>query len=817
MSKNTGQGAFHHARSKKEQKAEVAQLFARAVTLQRTGLLPEAQALCRQLLKLAPRHFDALCLLAMFEYQAGRYHEAEVYLSQAVDVEPRSAMAHLNRGAVLHAQQRFEEAAAGYRRAIALDPGSAVALNNLGNACRMLNRLDEAIENYDRAIAIKQDFPNAWYNRGLVLAQLGRYEEALRDHERALAFDPGYAEALNGRGSALRALGHPVKALDNFDRALAINPDFVAALNNRGNALRELERPAEALESFDKALAIDPNYVEALNGRGVILSKLRGFDQAIASFQRALAIRPNYPEALTNLATARLDLKQLGEALSDFDRALAMAPGLAAAWVGRGYALQRSKRISEAVACCERALSLEPTSYRAHALMGHCLASLGQSDAAIAKFDDALVIKPDFDEAISLKIFALDFAAGAGFVEQRDARKVWWEEVGSKLAVPLEPYHHIRDPQRRVVLGYVSSDFRDHSAAHAFKPVLQYCDKARFEIVCYSCSPINDGMTEQFRRMADRWRDASQWSDDRLVDQIRHDGVDILIDLSGHTDGHRLGVFARKPAPIQVHGWGHGTPPGLPTIDYVFSDPVTIPSQVRGLFHETIYDLPCMLTLDPLPADVLRAELPALASGFITFGVFNRISKISDPAVEVWAQILDRLPRSRLLVKDSAIDDPLVRDNLLARFARYDLPSERIELLGATSRSDHLTALNKVDICLDPFPQNGGVSTWEALQMGVPVVARLGNTLSSRVAGAILSAIGMKDWVAENASDYLEIAVARGSKIEDLARSRRALPARIAASAAGDPAAYADEVAKAFRGMWQNYCASATDSRESDT
>jgi predicted O-linked N-acetylglucosamine transferase (SPINDLY family) len=810
MSKNVGQRAFHTARSKKEQKAELAQLYQRAVALQNTGKLPEAQAVCRQLLKLAPRHFDALCLLAMFEYQAGNYGEAEAHLSHAVELEPRSLKAHLNRAVVLQAQQRFEEAEAGYRRAIVLDPGSAVARNNLGNTCWRLNRLDEAIENYDKAIALKPDFPNAWYNRGMVLGQLGRHEEALGNHERALALDPRFADAWNGQGSALRALGRLTEALDSFDRALVINPNFVAALNNRGNALRALERPLEALDSYDKALAIDPNYVEALNGRGSILSGLRDFDQAIASFKRALAIRPGYAEAFANLGTTRSDLDETEEALSDFDRALALAPELMEALVGRGHALHRLKRISEALACGERALSLDPKSYRAFALIGHCLANLGRIDEAIARFDDALAIKPDFAEAISLKIFVLDFAAGAGFVEQRDARNMWWEQVGSKIAAqPREPHHNVRDPQRRLVVGYVSGDFREHSAARAFKPVLQYADKALFETVCYSCSPVRDRMTEEFWRMAGRWRDVSQWSDDRLAEQIRQDGVDILVDLSGHTNGHRLSVFARKPAPIQVHGWGHGTPPGLPTIDYVFSDPVTIPLQVRGLFHEEICDLPCMLTLEPLSEDILRGELPALANGFVTFGVFNRISKISDPAVEVWAQVLDRLPRSKLLVKDHAIDDALVRDQLLARFARYGVSSERIDLLGATSRPDHLSALNKVDIALDPFPQNGGVSTWEALQMGVPVVATLGNTLSSRVAGAILSAIGMTDWVAENASDYLEIAVAKAANVEELSRLRRALPGRITASAAGNPAAYADEVAKAYRGMWQRYCAFA--------
>jgi predicted O-linked N-acetylglucosamine transferase (SPINDLY family) len=812
MSGNTGQRAFHNARNRKAQKAEAAQLLERAVALHRTGLLSDAKAVYRQLLKLAPKHFDALYLLGMSEYQARNYHEAELLLGKAVDVEPRSAKAHLHRGVVLHALQRFEEAGGSYRRAIALEPGHAVALNNLGSACWMLNRLDQAIENFDRALAVKPDFPAAWYHRALVLHQLRRYDEALASHDRALACDPGYADALNARGSTLRALGRHGEALDSYDRALAINPDFAEALNNRGNILRGRHRFVEARDSFDRALAIHPDFAEALNGRGGVLTNLRDYDGAMASFGRALAVRPDYAEALCNRATASLELKRFDEAMAGFDRALMLSPGLAEAWVGRGNALHQSKRNSEAIACCERALLLEPKSHRAHALLGQCLAALGRVDEAIARFDDALAIKPDFEEGISLKIFVSDFRADLTFVEQRDVRQVWWERVGSRIEVPpREPHDNVRDPKRRLVVGYVSADFRAHSAARVFRPVLQYSDKTLFETICYSCALVADEMTEEFRRIADRWRDASQWTDDRLADQIRQDEVDILIDLSGHTGGNRLGTFVRKPAPIQAHGWGHGTPPGLPAIDYVFCDPVTIPPEVRHLFRERIYDLPCMLTLESLPADTARAELPALANGFVTFGVFNRISKISDVAAEVWAQILDRLPGSKLLIKDAELDDPLLRDNLLARFARYGVAGDRLGLLGKTSRPDHLEAMNKVDIALDPFPQNGGASTWEALQMGVPVVASLGDALSSRAAGGILSAVGMQDWVADSAAGYIEIAVAHASAVDQLANLRRALPGRIAASPAGNPAVYASEVGKAYRNMWRIYCAGEAD------
>jgi predicted O-linked N-acetylglucosamine transferase (SPINDLY family) len=260
---------------------------------------------------------------------------------------------------------------------------------------------------------------------------------------------------------------------------------------------------------------------------------------------------------------------------------------------------------------------------------------------------------------------------------------------------------------------------------------------------------------------------------------------------------------------VQVHGWGHVTPPGLPTIDYVFADPIVLPAPIRHLFEETIYDLPCMLTADPLPSDVPRSPPPALASGSITFGVFNRISKITDASAATWGRILSAVPRSRLLIKHFALDDPFVRDRLLARFARYGAPTDRIDFLGSTSRAEHLAALNDVDICFDPFPTNGGASTWEALQMGVPVIALLGDCLTARAAGSIVASVGLQDWVAENEEAYFGIAVERAARISELDELRRALPARIAASAAGNPVLYGKAVANAYRTMWRTYCARA--------
>ena len=210
--------------------------------------------------------------------------------------------------------------------------------------------------------------------------------------------------------------------------------------------------------------------------------------------------------------------------------------------------------------------------------------------------------------------------------------------------------------------------------------------------------------------------------------------------------------------------------------------------------------------LTPLPAGIARAETPAISNGFITFGVFNRISKISDEAAAVWSRILERVSGSRLLIKDVALDDQLVRDKLLARFAACRLPAERVDLLGATSRHEHLASFNRIDIALDPFPQNGGISTWEALQMGVPVVAKLGNSLPSRAAGAILIALGLPDWVADSEDAYVEIAAGRAARVAELDQLRRELPEQISAAAAGNPVSYARAVDDAYRAMWTRYC-----------
>jgi len=693
-----------NARLRNQKAKAFAGTFVQALKFQQIGRLPDAQALCNDILSRFPHHFDALHLLGVTHYQLGNCQDAEHLLRRAIAADPYSAEAHCNLSAVLLAFKRYEEAVA---------------------CC-------------DQALFIRPDYPEALSNRGGALTELGRFEEAI----------------------------------DDYDKALEIKPDFAATLGNRGAALSELRR----------------------------------YEEAVASCAAATEVDPRHAPSFSNLGNALLGLNRSNEALESFDKAIEINPDLPAAWLGRGNACFNLKRLEEARAAFRQAIAIKPDYVKAFGQLALCDEREGNIEAAIAGYDRALAIAPDYLEGVSQKIFCLDFVADATFLEHQEARRHWWQHIGAKIAARCQfPRVNNLDPDRPLVLGYISSDFRRHSAALVFRPVLRSHDRSRFRVICYSCSIVQDEGTEEFRKIADLWRDASRSSDDRLAQKVHTDNVDILIDLSGHTAGHRLGVFARKPAPIQVTAWGNATGSGLPTIDYLFSDPVSVPPSVRHLFAEKIWDLPCCITVDQKPGELSPTDPPVLVNGYVTFGMFNRTSKISEASAAVWAEILHRQPQSRLLIKHFEVEDEAVRTRLSDMFRKHGV-ADRLDFLGSSQRHEHLAAYAKVDICLDPFPQNGGISTWEALQMGVPVVAKLGNSVPSRVAGAILTAVGLDEWVADTPERYVEIAFKHASDRERLKTLRHELPGRILASSAGNAEKYTRAVEDAYRSMWADYC-----------
>jgi len=694
------------------------------------------------------------------------------------------------------------------RRALREMPNCFDAMHLLGVSILDSCRHEDAKRILERAIAIDPSSADAHCNLGLALFNLKRFDEARACQEKALALKPDFQTALKNLGNALLALELSEQAIAAFARAIQLKPD-VEAYCNRGAAEVMQKRYEAAVISYEQALALQPRHFEATYGKGLAHLGLRHFAVAEAALNEALAIKPDMAALLAQRGHLHLQLGRNPQAAADFDAAAALEPSLEQAWRGKAETSMLMGNLAQAMTACKKVLELNPTSEIGITLLGACLGKLGDAAGAIQHFERALEIKPDCDEAITRKIFHLDFLPTADFAAQQAARRYWWDKIGSKFPRRKLAARSL-DPHKRIVVGYVSADFRTHSAAFDFLPVLRSHDKANFQVNCYSCSSRRDSMTARFQSVADVWVEAVALSDDELADRIQADGVDILVDLSGHTGGNRLSVFARKPAPIQVTAWGSGTGTGLQTMDYFFADPVTIPQDVRHLFAERVYDLPSLITLDPI-TDLQHSALPMLRNGFVTFGVFNRSDKISDEALAVWSKLLRDVTGSKVVIKDIALDDAFLRDSLVGRFMAHGVSPDRIICLGSSERRDHLLAFENIDMSLDPLPQNGGVSTWESLYMGVPVVAKLGNGASSRAAGAILKAIGLDDWVADDEDGYVAIAQKYASTPSHLADLRADLPIKIANSPAGNITVYTQRAEAGYRQFWRDFCAKATE------
>ena len=701
-------------------------------------------------------------------------------------------------------QGRQAEAQAICGQILAGVPDHFEALHLLGISALEGGRLDLAEQALTRAVALEPRNAEAHANLGLALFNLKRYDDARMAQERAVALKPNFAQALTSLGNTLMNLRLFEPALEAHGRAIAAKSDYADAYCNRGMAQLLLQRNLEASQSFDRALSLNPRHMQAMFGKGLVGIHLRHFDRSMDAFNAALAMKPGNAAILAQRGRLSLQMGQFKPAEADFDAALAVDPALEAALLGKAHVGVLTDDIAPAMAACKKVLEQNASSEVALAWLGACLAKQGDIVGAIQHFERALAIKPDFEDAITKKIFALDFFPDADFAQHQAVRREWWDRIGARIPRRLLLASEL-DPDRRITVGYVSSDFRSHSAALTFLPVLRHHDHQAFKVVCYSCSPLKDSVTEQCRSFSDNWVEAWQLSDDELADRVQADRIDILVDLSGHSAGNRLAVFARKPAPIQVTAWGNATGTGLPAIDYFFADPVTVPELVRPLFAEAVYDLPALITTDPLPG-ALPTPLPMLRNRHVTFGVFNRIDKISNQALVVWSNLLRDIPDARLVLKNGALDDAFLRDTLIGRFVSHGVAEGRIDCLGASVRHDHIAAFANVDISLDPFPQNGGVSTWESLQAGVPVVTRLGRSSASRAGSAIVKAVGLDDWVAENDDGYVAVARRFAADPPELQKLRAELPHRVASSAAGNVEIYTRKVEEGYRQFWRSYC-----------
>jgi len=367
----------------------------------------------------------------------------------------------------------------------------------------------------------------------------------------------------------------------------------------------------------------------------------------------------------------------------------------------------------------------------------------------------------------------------------------------------------IADPERRLRVGYVSGDFRNHAAAYWIEPLLASLHNIDFAVICYSNSARVDAVTERIKPFADRWVECAAITDEALAERIRADGIDILVDLSSHTEGHRLLTFARQPAPIQVSWFGFPVTTGLQTIQYRLTDAVMDPpGESEGFYSEKLIRLNRFYAAfrpDPTAPDVCKG--PALRNGFVTFASFNTFAKITQSMLELWASILAETPHSRMHIQAAGLEYQELAGAILSVFAESGVESHRLTLRGWTGIEDYLRLGQEVDIALDPFPFNGGVTTCHALWMGLPVITMSGQSAASRVGASILGHLGLSEYVAHDPDAYREKAMALAQDLNKLSTLRTSMRNRMETSGLLDGEGLASEVEIAFRTIWRNWCA----------
>ncbi len=700
-----------------------------------------------------------------------------------------------------HQAGRLSEAQAGYRAVLDAVPGHADAAHLLG-VTHLQAGQPEAAERWIRT-AIQSNRRAADYhdNLGSALKALGRLEDAVAAHRQAIRLRPDFAQALYNLGNALDALGRREEAVTAYRQAIARRPGYARARFNLGNSLSALGRTEDAEAAFRAAIADDPAFVEAHANRGAALLALGRAAAAGAALARALALRPDHPGALTNRAAALLALGDGTATAGAARRAVRASPDSADAWLGLGEARQRANHLGDAACAYTTALALDPGLAEAWAN----LAVTRQTQGLLAEAERgdrlALALRPDLAAVRSNLAYLALFQPGASLVGALAAHRGWDAVHGAPLRASWTK-HARRKADGPLTVGILSGDFRRHPAGLFAIRTVEALPAQGVRLFLYANQTEADDVTARFQAAAERWIPVGELSDAALAERIRADRPDILIDLAGHNARGRPGVFARKPAAIQVAWSGYMATTGLAAMDALVADHHHVPDGAEALYGERILRMPdAFIAYDPPDGAPDLTPPPCLAGAPPTFGCFNILTKLNAEVLAAWAAILARIPDARLLMKTKALSCPDTAALWRDRLAAAGIAPDRVTMVGATSNLEHMGWCASVDVALDPFPFAGSTTTLETLWMGVPVVTLPGETFSSRHSLAFLTVAGVEGCVATSVDDYVDKAVAWAQAPDRLAALRSGLRARMAAGPLCDGNRLAAALAPALRGL----------------
>ena len=731
-------------------------------------------------LRQVPGHPAILQNRAISLYRLGRLAEALADFDAVIARQPLPPNLARYRAACLAALGRLAEARTLYLALLPALAGDGETLANLatvelrlGQELATQGRPEEALAVFDATAGRGKENPALARHRAPLLVQLGRYEEALPLLDALIAADPADAASRGNRGAALEGLDRLEEALADCQAALALQDDNAVFHRNLANVLRRLDRPEEALAAAERAVALAPASAEAHDMHGIVLQGLKRYGEAHEAHVAALRLEPRRLETLRNLGVCLFERGLMFDALDAQTLVLKQAPD-----------------------------DFNTITARAMTLF-----TIGRTEEAITALDRALELQPGSAPAESNRLFFLSHLTGSRSHDVLEAARRWHRRhiVEAGIApLPQGPARPALVTGRRLRIGYISPDFHHHAVSSFMLPLLEAHDRQVVEVFGYANVGAPDRITQACEAASEHWRSVHGLTTREMADVIAADGLDILVDLAGHTRNNVLPVFGYRPAPVQATYLGYFATTGMPEIDYWITDEMLHPADTAEQTVEKIWRLPrCYVAYRPLKATPPLDGAPPRDPGQpVTFGSFNAARKIGAETVALWAGVLRAVPGSQLLLKSGSFADRRVGDDLRAAFAREDIDPARIVTLGQTkSYEDHLALYGRIDVALDTFPVTGATTTADTLWMGVPVVTLAGRSKVERMSATQLAAIGHEDWIAGSAAEFAAIAARLAGQVAALHAGRAALRQRFLASSLGDAAGIARALEAAYLDM----------------
>jgi protein O-GlcNAc transferase len=813
------------------------QLLEDALAAQRKGSIADAKRLYASVLRIDPTNAAAFGNLAIIAAQQGDFEGAERLLRRGIALHPKDALSFNNLGLVLLQRGRLTEAIDAHRRAVELRPAYAEAHFALGNALKQQGALSDAIASYRNALAAKPAYAEAQNNIGVALQSQGMLKDAVAAYRNAIALRPAYGEAQFNLGVVLHEMGELSAAESAYRQLISLNPGIAVVHNNLGTVLKDQGRFDDALAAFENATRLQADYAEAFFNCGTVLQQQARLEGALVAYGQAAGLRQNYVDAISNAGIVLQELGRAREAIDLYGLLIKLMPAHADAYNNLGTALLVEGHVEEARAAFEQALTHRPDFPEALYNLGNAWRELGNLTEAIAAYRSGLRVRPDYADAFSQLMYHRAQACDWDNFEADQAKLIDMARRGVRvppfylLSTPASASDQLRCAQHwiepirppaeavfeheplaakeRIRLGYLSGDFHQHATAQLMAELFERHDRDRFEVFAYSYGPDDQSpMRARLARGFDRFVDIRALSHREAAERIQADKVDILVDLKGYTHNARPAISAYRPAPVQVSYLGYPATTGADFIDYIIVDPFVVPADQQSFFSERLVHLPCSYQVNDRRREISgpgasRGDCGLPAEGLV-FCSFNNSYKISPLFFDIWMRLLRAVPGSVLWLLET---NGLVKGHLRSEAEKRGIDATRLIFAPVVPPVEHLERHRHADLFLDTLPCNAHTTASDALWAGLPVLTCCGETFAGRVAGSLLTAIGMPQLITRSPGEYEQVALTLASAPHRLVALRQELEKKRDVSSLFDLPKCAGNIEAAYLRMWQTWLA----------